>query len=417
MKTWGRTLGVITLALLLGVQPASALDRQSPEPQVLVITVLAVAADDSKPAERSGAISAELEDAKALARDLGISVDAAVARTAGQNEFLDLVEKLRSDPKAGFVDAEWNSNAAVPGVVTVNRPLARKHVEAIAASGGATVLIRPTLMDEASRMRAMEDAGDVLHSMGYYDATILAASDLQGIEIELPPSVTARQNGQKQAPTHAVAAARAAVAAKLPPGLAVNVRPVEAIEGTGPEYRGGFEYGGCTAAFVVKSGSKYGISTAGHCPWDTTYDGATFAASPQQGTVVDLSNRDVKWGQSLSGSAQNLFRASSANIRNVWSAANPVVGASVCKYGLTTGQTCSTVYKANFCRTSGAGTECGFYAVQSGISSGGDSGGPWYWGSKAMGIHSGTYPVDGASRSTFTGISALSLANATVYIG
>jgi hypothetical protein len=54
---------------------------------------------------------------------------------------------------------------------------------------------------------------------------------------------------------------------------------------------------------------------------------------------------------------------------------------------------------------------CGIAVTEAYISAGGDSGGPWFFGNGARGIHTGRLVVGGASRSGFTAIS-----HATTYM-
>ena len=45
---------------------------------------------------------------------------------------------------------------------------------------------------------------------------------------------------------------------------------------------------------------------------------------------------------------------------------------------------------------------CSFIAVNGSISSGGDSGGPWFYSSAALGVHKGTAYINLGNRSVFT---------------
>jgi hypothetical protein len=174
----------------------------------------------------------------------------------------------------------------------------------------------------------------------------------------------------------------------------------------GPEYRGGVPYpGGCTGGFVVRSGSTYGIASARHCTYTNfSYDGGTFVFQAQLPTTQG----DIRWSRSTSGGVSSSFQYYPNMFRLVNAAVSPAVGTFVCKYGTTTGQTCSTVYATGKC---GNGY-CGLTIVQKGISARGDSGGPWFNGNTAMGIHHGTVDYGGALRSAFTRISAINLLNA-----
>ncbi len=76
----------------------------------------------------------------------------------------------------------------------------------------------------------------------------------------------------------------------------------------------------------------------------------------------------------------------------------PSVGTSLCKYGKTTGKTCSKVKYRNVSTP----RLRHLVMTEKYVSSGGDSGGPWYSGGTAYGIHLGSLPKGGAKRSVFT---------------
>lgn len=157
----------------------------------------------------------------------------------------------------------------------------------------------------------------------------------------------------------------------------------------------------------MKSGTTYGISTAHHCDvLPGSYDGASLGATSA------LSNRDVRWTRFNSASAASKsFRADWSDIRTVTSAADAVVGANVCHFGISTGKACSTVASKNNCVTyEGWPQFCGLFRTTSKVSDVGDSGGPWYGTNAARGVHSGS--IGGSS--LFSGIGSLALLNVVV---
>lgn len=89
--------------------------------------------------------------------------------------------------------------------------------------------------------------------------------------------------------------------------------------------------------------------------------------------------------------------------RGVDAAVNPVVGQTACHWGRTTGYSCSTIESTNFC-VDYANWEvaCNWNSTVTQIDQPGDSGGPWFLGTTAIGIHSG----GGAGMSLFTRIGA-----------
>ncbi len=63
----------------------------------------------------------------------------------------------------------------------------------------------------------------------------------------------------------------------------------------------------------------------------------------------------------------------------------PALGQGLCKFGRTTGQTCDTVHSFGSCR----GEYCNLVSMANRKADRWDSGGPWYDGDRAVGIHSG----------------------------
>ncbi|MEV6034628.1 S1 family peptidase [Nonomuraea sp. NPDC052116] len=68
---------------------------------------------------------------------------------------------------------------------------------------------------------------------------------------------------------------------------------------------------------------------------------------------------------------------------------SPVIGQPVCKFGRTSGATCDDITDVNVTVDYGDGKTYRGNIETDDMSDGGDSGGPWYYGNRAWGIHSG----------------------------
>ncbi|MDW5327882.1 hypothetical protein [Plantactinospora sp. KLBMP9567] len=66
---------------------------------------------------------------------------------------------------------------------------------------------------------------------------------------------------------------------------------------------------------------------------------------------------------------------------------NAPMGSVVCHWGRNSGYRCSNV--ADACRTLSGHRYCGLDVTREDVSTGGDSGGPWFLGNTARGGHSG----------------------------
>ncbi len=155
---------------------------------------------------------------------------------------------------------------------------------------------------------------------------------------------------------------------------------------------GGLTINGCTSAFSVRNSSGFrGITTAAHCPDNQFYNGSnlTFQSQDQAG------NQDVQWHTAPGFTVTNQFN-SGTGIRNVTatrSRSNQAVGNYVCKNGRTTGYTCGNISSTTFIPNYVSNAQATFIRVHNNnnnnLSEAGDSGGPWFNGNTAYGIHSG----------------------------
>jgi len=142
-----------------------------------------------------------------------------------------------------------------------------------------------------------------------------------------------------------------------------------------------------SSGFSVKnsSGTK-GITTAGHCDNSLSYEGTNL---PFQGSLLGGSY-DVQWHTAPGFTVRNLMYDGTNN-RYVYSTKHrddQELNEFVCKYGKITGFTCGYIidksfdpgpdYIATFIRIHRDGVN---------LSEGGDSGGPWFSGNTAYGIH------------------------------
>jgi streptogrisin D len=181
-----------------------------------------------------------------------------------------------------------------------------------------------------------------------------------------------------------------AVVAKL--GTAVRT---ERVAGTFHKYLAGGDaiYGGqyrCSLGFNVRSGSTYYFLTAGHCgniasTWysnssHTTVLGNTVGSSfpGNDYAIVQYTNGTVPPGTvDLYGGSQDIT-----------SAANAFVGESVKRSGSTTHVHSGSVQQLNATVNYAEGTVTGLIRTNV-CAEGGDSGGPLFDGTKALGLTSG----------------------------
>jgi len=169
----------------------------------------------------------------------------------------------------------------------------------------------------------------------------------------------------------------------------------------------------CTAGFTVRNArtGATGLITASHCPDDLNYESRQILTFEGHG---DSGQLDEQWFSS-SESVHNEFisqKAGSTLIRRKATAvAAPFVGMNICKYGTVTAYGCSQVINGPTTTVNANGvTYANLWQVDGYITQEGDSGGPWFYGNTAYGIHYGNIPRGGADRSAFTSITAIEAA-------
>lgn len=177
----------------------------------------------------------------------------------------------------------------------------------------------------------------------------------------------------------------------------INVEIVRGEVDAAPEViRGGARLTLCTSGYTVYYSGTPGLLTAAHRPVNSTYEGRNVISN----RTIGNAGIDAAVYRRLGETAVPRFYVSSSTTRAVTGTANPAVGASTCKYGQTTSYGCTTVHSRNVC----AFGYCNMTATRGYITSGGDSGGPWFLNNTAHGTHSGMATVGGAQRSVFTPI-------------
>ncbi len=179
--------------------------------------------------------------------------------------------------------------------------------------------------------------------------------------------------------------------------------------------------GGCTSGFSTRTttGGQRGISTAGHCPNSESYGGHNlpFQAERFQGS------QDVQWHSipsgdtarpwvydGIAGGSTPYYRV----ITGTLGRSGQPVGALVCSYGVATHYRCGRIVWKNYAPSYVPSAQATFIVLHNDngddIANLGDSGGPWFSGGTAYGIHSGDYNGNDAIYMAINYISALNIA-------
>ncbi|MGN9912212.1 S1 family peptidase [Phytohabitans sp. LJ34] len=154
----------------------------------------------------------------------------------------------------------------------------------------------------------------------------------------------------------------------------------------------------CTAGFTAIRNGNRGVLTAAHCNNALRYGNASGVISTHPGQSSNDAT-DLQFHRTLTEnghSTNKQFRATgrqASGDRTVTAVANAPVGSAVCHWGRKTGYDCSYVEDTDTCQSMLVNgvihRYCGLDVTRQDISAGGDSGGPWYLGNTARGVHSG----------------------------
>jgi streptogrisin C len=188
----------------------------------------------------------------------------------------------------------------------------------------------------------------------------------------------------------------------------------DSVQGGGRlEFAGSVELA-CTTGFVIQKGAQQGFVTAGHCSdGNLTYEDW----SGQQETAVG--SQDVEYISNLgdmqihlfdSASQDNFYKNDQHVLQDVSTVQTPVNGIDLCRYGSKTGLECDEVYAQGHCKVVQGNTVCNLTMMNNDEAEVGDSGGPWFSGGSAYGIHQGSKTWYFQSRDVFTRASNFNLA-------
>jgi streptogrisin D len=301
-------------------------------------------------------VTGSLAAAPAQAVPTALAADAAAA----------LVERLGDRSAGNYLDADGRM------VVTVTDAAAAREVR---ASGGVPKLVTRGAAELNEAMLALDRSVRIPGTAWYVDP----------VSNQVVVDVDSTIAGEKLARVKAVAARYdGAIRIQQVPGtLSTLISGGEAI------YAGGG--GRCSLGFNVRSGSAYYFLTAGHC---------TNIASNWYANSAQTSLLGTRAGSTFPGRDYGIVRYSGTTVqpgdvylyngtyRDITSAANATVGQTAQRSGSTTGVRSGSVTGLNATVNYAEGTVTGLIRTNI-CAQPGDSGGPLFSGSVALGLTSG----------------------------
>jgi len=313
-----------------------------------------------------------VRDAQVYASDQGISLDEAIRRLQLQRPIGELNAQLIANERDTFAglwiqhDPEYrvivqftrDSEATIQPYID-NGPLAD-----IVEVRTARVSLAQLEIAQSLVMKAIHDLGVTVNS-----GINVFENSVELYVIERSQLEAALQEANIQFPEY------------------VKIITVKELSTPEVDIYAGLALSACTSGFSVKnSNGTKGITTAAHCPNSLSYNGTNL---PFQGSAYGGSY-DVQWHTAPGFTMRNLMYDGIYN-RYVYSTKhrnNQALNEFVCKYGKTTGNTCGYIIDKNF--DPGADYIATFIRVHRdgvNLSEPGDSGGPWFSGNTAYGIH------------------------------
>ncbi|MDN3243015.1 hypothetical protein [Glycomyces tritici] len=367
--------------------------------------------------------TASLTDFEAIHQtgiDQGLTFNQAIQDYADQDAFVELANGLKQRYPDEYAGAEYVPGGTswiafrgqAPASVDIPSHL---DVDVIAERGFSEAELNEQL---ETQFDVMTDLAEVDGGMGFIDIT--AGS----VHMELQPADGFSTEQTEQAVVDATATRLRT--ATVPVDVDVIATDAGApqqgsLRGGGNLIRaGGVDH--CSTAFGVRGGTLNGLLTAYHCStgWDSTPpthrsldyefwrgDGVEATLYFVEANEPDVSGfgGEVAWYGSADRPSSSWFNVTDSTFMSASGTAEVVLGQSVQFYGQTTGRSSSTVMLPSTCiQYRGYPTFCSMALAEDYISGGGDSGGAWFTGETALGVHSGYWSHGGASRSAFSKI-------------
>jgi streptogrisin C len=390
----------------------------------LVIVGFVLSPTDHKPATATGALTAgaapndvtyvdlspeeaELKDATLIATETGEDVDAVLQRNRTGGAF-----------DSALVDLQQLSAYAESGpdgsgyYVAFKGSVPQEAVDAVKSLPVDVRLTADAPLTDDERSDATAAAGAAIFEATGAESTIGMKPQSTEMEGVVGPANATRRMAAS-VPLEALAEDAAAAAVSGPADFAITLTHTAKDVNSSEVLSGGTALGDprgvktlCTAGFTVRNDrtGQTGIITASHCPDDLDYEGRHILnfAGHGDGQQLDeqwFTSSEPVWNQFISSrSGATLYRST------VRSVAMPTGDREVCKFGSITSQGCSQMHAGPVSATYDSGvTYKNIWLTTRHITERGDSGGPWFYGSTAYGVHTGqSVWLDGSTHSAFT---------------
>ncbi len=307
------------------------------------------------------------EDIAAAKTTMGLSATELAEKFIGQADFNRVAGAIESSDPA-YVSAIWNGGKGPKGLISFAGSPAPASLDAMKGLPFVVQYKTDEKLSAVQQQAALESAHAQLASLpGVSNATGYINHRESSIELQYSTEETASRLSTQSA--------IAGTAVSSPMNVMISL--VESGR-SGPEIgRGGESMGGCTSSFVVRTGSgsvlQLGILTV--------YN------REHRGSYGDFQIHDMPQPYGVTSAIKI---SSSGATRAITSQGVASVGTLVCNYGKTrTSEGCGRVNNTSACALVDGVQNCRLVTTDGTFTNPGDSGGPWYVGNAAAGIHFG----------------------------
>jgi streptogrisin C len=341
------------------------------------------------PARPLSAAAAELMDARAYSVMHKVNVREAKRRLRAENQMSGVVDLLRRGAGKRYAGL-WIEHE--PSFRMVLRMTGKEGAPAGLKAALASSPIPVVFQTGAAASQT--DLLDKIHSA--LPILLAALPDMAGTDVDV-------RTGEIVLTVPATGSARDAALAKVPAlaqRLGAPIR-IDFIDSplADQSVRGGSALSDCTSGFVVaNSAGTRGFVTAAHCGNTESYsdfDGTSTSTTFQSETFD--ADQDFQWHTTPLTEVPEFYADLTTSARVLTGRrlrSSTAVGNTTCHRGATSGYSCGSVQSTTYQPTY-AGACNGFTCTSTYISvtgsglacAGGDSGGPWFNGQTAFGIH------------------------------
>ncbi len=384
-RTLASLAGIATLAILVVASPppgGAAVQLGSDAPAAVAIITYEPSDTNIQVDEFQAA------DLRLIAEQEGISFRNAVARFGWQEEFSDAVAMIKAKHPDGFASSSMNEGDDFGGTITFKGPVPTDALELLNGVPVPVDLMGDAPLSETEVRQAVESVHYAVRAEALPHSVSTSFSAELGAVVTTVYGITEGDSAAMEAMYTAGNDAIRSVGKELD----VQIRTAPAGDSGNDTIRGGaiLTYAGtntlqCTSGWPVRGtgGTTEGLITAEHCNGDFDYSGRDVLTYQRR---LPYSKGDIQYNSSTEDVGYGFYYAVGEYRDIDGPVGNPSVDQFLCFFGRGSDDAkCDNVHNLTTCRDE----YCNLVDMDDRRATGGDSGGPWFYGSRFYGVHSG----------------------------